>query len=640
MPLKFLHGADKTREEVHVALLYKLRHEHSAILHSLPVGDKGDGNDGHRNLRSLPHFKEMQQNHAALGFVPVTCPPMMEASEWLLEGAPHRCQLGATSVESVMPESLCVGTSLQWLFLKHEDIPLIFAEHSAPCRLLTSGAKSLQSALSGGTVRVTWNDALSVFHKASASMCSSEFLLDEERSTALPFAASLQLQLQAPMLPQPCVEGGERSDIASFTVPIVPLVNIRCESRRYFQHFPVLRRFLSSLPPLRVVADPLWLEPSVGTFQRRFKAAAGWDRVESAAPPSETAGLPPLTSAVIVSGSEFSVLRENWDSRAQREEIPPVIVPLASLKGDRFGVEFPEGINYRRRRHAKRGGALRGLLAQLAVPLMVQLTGLQMPNGRQIRQTLTLHNTAAEQLTAVESVDSSPAILNGSGNRRTARRRRLQLWLHVGSFMKRQWLAMAGIQPVQEAPSGINELEALGAALRGGGGSRTEGGRGDRPLEEVSLPMLPAAELKSDDVVGLGASWLPLAARINADEGGDAGSMSGSVSSPQHHIGAGGSACSDAVSECVIFPPRVFSRLVELQSFATLCGLNLSHPQPPAAAARLSGEAWYTAACEHDVCTMPLPYRDAAVVVDDARLHYCYRLALHRERCRLGLDVD
>ncbi|EKF37044.1 hypothetical protein MOQ_002245, partial [Trypanosoma cruzi marinkellei] len=515
-----------------------------------------------------PHLVEiapLQLPYWARGSSSETMWPAAWAAEALPPSPPHFPLFLAER-----PSSLFFSISLL-----HFDLPLVFASPrrerrcSRACR-----AGWLPRAVTDRDVAATWNEMLSAFCAAWSATVRIE---------KTPFAL-LPSSLSHPLLAeQPLGEGRvppQEEPAASFRMdPIVV-------PRRMLDR----QRSERMLPPILAVdvagkwndTPPAFKSQEV-TLQRRFLAVARTPERTTAAPS------PPLIVAAV-----DTPLTSDAAGACERLELASVVVPpLICTQRMKDGRPWREG------GHA---GARNTLLQEHSESLfsrmprcMTRATELRFPDGKHMRQTLTLRNTAKERLQKLCGL-------------RPPRRHRQKMaeWFSASKFSiaRGRELAAAALLP--------STVLSAASCVKPPLCSERKRRRGDVPPSPPPLQLLP--HLHATAVFAF-SSWQPLTLE-EEEENND-------------------TCCEEDLK---IAPSRVFPREVELQNFQQLLERRMErHGKAMRMGNDDEEEKWYHAAFLHDVNTMPLPYREVSDLVEDARLHYCYRLALHREKRRLGL---
>ncbi|KAH9600006.1 hypothetical protein LSM04_007377 [Trypanosoma melophagium] len=236
---------------------------------------------------------------------------------------------------------------------------------------------------------------------------------------------------------------------------------------------------------------------------------------------------------------------------------------------------------------------------------------LRFPEGKHSRQTLTLRNIAAERLQQEVSTI-------GIRHNRKRQRKGVVEWFRRGSNSVLQRRDLWTV--VLLSSRALSTVHQFGLPKCRDIWNKSENEfQLQPPLLMLSPSMLDGAALVFS-YFSSSSSWLPLAVEEVDD----------------------GSCCRR--EDPVLFPLRVFSREEELQSFLALRERGMrweGNEEIEISNMESSGEGkeekWYHEAFLHDISTMPLPYRNSVALIEDAKLHYYFRLALHREKERLGL---
>ncbi|ESL12038.1 hypothetical protein TRSC58_00200 [Trypanosoma rangeli SC58] len=578
MPLKFAPKSLDSDDSMRLALLHMLRQENVIILQTF-ISQRGSAATPRRRpLCSLQQFSCCPTETAAemprrVEIVPLRLPQLvhgpssgtMGAAAQAVEAAglplPHSPQFFAER-----PMQLFLSISLP-----HFDLPLVF---EAPrCGKKSPQARRLAwlpPAVMDREVAATWDEMLSAF-------CAAWGVTVRVEASPSPLPPFLQL----PSAEQPLKEarappqGGQPTSLQ--LDPIVVPCRTFCQRRR--------ERVLLPLPAVDVAGE--WdgirsaLTAHEAALRRRFVTVTRASVGAAAALPSSS----------VMDVVDSPQLGDAGGAGGCPELVRIVVPPLPRKQSRRTGCPWREG-----------GGAGVWNATQqslfLRVPqCMTRATELRFPDGKHVRQTLTLRNTAKERLQTL-------CVL------RPLRRRRRQAagWFSTGKFCVAQScdLAAVALLPSAAVVSCASHLRLPGrpAAKR----RCVEFFQPPTPLQ-LSLHVHATA-------VFAPAVWQPLT--VAAEEDSDAGCTEG----PK------------------LAPWRVFPREVELQTFQQLLERRMERRGTAGHTGEddnVDGEPWCHAAFLHDVYTMPLPYREAPSLVDDARLHYCYRTALHRERRRLGL---
>ncbi|AAZ12937.1 hypothetical protein, conserved [Trypanosoma brucei brucei TREU927] len=668
MPLKFVHQTDRHGSDVSLALLCKLRHEGDAVLRSYTASGISSSEQRHRPLRSLPHAREMLHNYEVAAMEPSRL-PLLPACSTVVNATTHRegehsCPGAGSFSEEVEPPPLLrplqVTTVIQWLFIKHGEFLLMLTPRCCAPGACGSRSKLLQRALAGSTIRTTWHDALSVFHCASRAVTlppAAELLVDEP---TLPSAIQL-------VKPQWSAPHSADEAAAILDGPIIPHTSLLSSGNGRSRLQSSMRRCLL----LESVIEATRLGSTVTSLQCHIKEVAlhgGSNCQRTGVADPQFPQQPPLRV-----GNEVEVLFGVKDVGTGGKELQRIVVPYTTHDRDCDPAFSHDRRNYRRRRHAKRGGALRRASEQWVVPAISQNAELKLPDGKQLRRTLTLRNIAAENLRGrttsvmneLRELKDNQSFCDGTfpngGKKRPLRHRYFPgLWLFVGTSAAQLCSELAASSVSRGISHPLKGLPPVGRITdcdeQVGNKFRCWHSLGERPLSPWS-----EAGASTNTVPDFSELWIPLAVAVGSDGNCEAGSDSKRGRVPLNICSSGKGASYDvnadksniycyldccSAEEVRMFPPRVFSRWEELQCFKVLSDGCLGQQPPRLVIHEMNNEGrqdviekWYNAAYEHDVCTMPLPYRGAATVADDAKLHYCYRLALHRERRRLGFDA-
>ncbi|CCD21008.1 hypothetical protein, conserved (fragment) [Trypanosoma vivax Y486] len=254
------------------------------------------------------------------------------------------------------------------------------------------------------------------------------------------------------------------------------------------------------------------------------------------------------------------------------------------------------------------------------IPSIQESAELRIPEGKHVRHSLTLRNTAALKLQtfAQPSYD-----LRG-------RRKAHLLCIHfscVGECRNIQIPDLMATSGENASLSHVYEPIALQSSLC----LHVKRAVDRVEKSEPYISSIPSLNNKKCPSLLLGPTLckrLPLVFEV-------AGEGSLSCSCPEEND------CGHSLGDLSIFLPRVFPRGTELQNFRAFyhrmlkrtsndpqqCGsVNVNREK------EVSGDAWIGAAYVHDVETTPLAYRTAADVAEDARLHYSHLLALHCDK--------
>lgn len=308
---------------------------------------------------------------------------------------------------------------------------------------------------------------------------------------------------------------------------------------------------------------------------------------------------PPLLSAAAVS-SDMPVMNDAGSGRGCLDVACVAVIP-PPLRAECAGQVHPRRRRYyadtqkvlkQQQQTGKWGGKEGG---EVSIAAMKNAGELRFPCGRNVRQSLTLRNTAKE------------CLQNTCGGLQRPRhhRQRLFKWLHLNVLFLARCRDLAA--------DALCSSATLFASYRLVPPDCREKKKKRRECD-ILLP--PALLPPVSSVVPFASPfWQPLAQDEMEED-----------------------YCSKA--DFTLCPQRVFSREVELESFLQLQERRVGRRCDVAGTKcneNYSGEEWLQEAFLHDVQTMAGPYREVAAIVDDAKLHYCYRLALYRERRRLGL---
>ncbi|ORC85131.1 uncharacterized protein TM35_000371040 [Trypanosoma theileri] len=241
---------------------------------------------------------------------------------------------------------------------------------------------------------------------------------------------------------------------------------------------------------------------------------------------------------------------------------------------------------------------------------------LRFPEGKHVRQTLTLRNVAAERL------QEDIAAIRIRRHQRQRQRKGVVHWIREGStpVLQRRDLWTVVLLS-SRALSAAHQFEPPKSSEILWNKSKREC-QLQPPSLILSPFMLDGAVLFSS--YGC-SSCLPLAVEEVDD----------------------GSCCRR--EDAVLCPLRVFSREEELQSFRIMreremrwevkkeIDMGNEECNGKEEEEEEEEEKWYHAAFLDDIRSMALPYRNSVALIEDAKLHYYCRLALHQEKKRLGL---
>ncbi|RNF08674.1 hypothetical protein TraAM80_02607 [Trypanosoma rangeli] len=584
MPLKFAPKSLDSDDSMRLALLHMLRQENVIILQTF-ISQRGSAATPRRRpLRSLQHSSCCPTETAAempyrVEIVPLQLPQLvhgppsgaMGAAAQAVEAAglplPHSPHFFAER-----PTQLFLSISLP-----HFDMPLVFeSPHRGKQGPQARRLVWLPPAVMDREVAATWDEMLSTFCAAwggtvrvTASLLPLPLLSPPPPFSQLPSAEQPLKEVRAP--PQ----GGQPTSLQ--LDPIVVPCQTFCQRWR--------ERVLPPLSDVDVAGR--WgdirsaLTAHEAALRRRFFTATRTSVAAAAAFPS------PSVMAVVDSPQ----LSDAGDAGGCLELVRVVVPPLPRVKSRRTRCPWRE------ESCAGVWNAPQQSLFLRVPQCMTRATELRFPDGKHVRQTLTLRNTAKERLQTL-------CVL------RPLRRRRRQTagWFSTGKFCVAQSCDLAAVALLPSAA-----VLSSASHLRSPGRSAAK-----RRCVEVFQPPTPlqlSLHVHATAVFAP-AVWQPLT--VAAEENSDTGCTEG----PK------------------LAPWRVFPREVELQTFQQLLERRMERRGTVGHAGEddnADGEPWCHAAFLHDVHTMPLPYREAPALVDDARLHYCYRLALHRERRHLGL---
>ncbi|ESS64048.1 hypothetical protein TCDM_14359 [Trypanosoma cruzi Dm28c] len=588
MPLKFAPKGLNPEDSMRLAVVHMLRHDNAVILQTF-TGKRGSSATRRgRLLRFMPHFPFCPTERT--GETAEEAPHLVEIAPLQLpywaRGSSRETMWPAARTPGAVhpspphsPHFLAEGSSSLFLSisLPHFDLPLVFASPRRERRCSRACRAELSPrAVMNRDVAATWDEMLSAFCAAWSATVRIE---------KTPFAL-LPPSLSHPLLAeQPLGEGRvplPDEPAASFRMDPIVVPRRKLDRQRSERMLP---------PILAVVVAGKWkYTPSAfksqeAVLQRRFLAVARTLESTTAAPS------PPLIVA-----SVDTPLTSDAAGECERLELASVAVPpLMCTQKMKAGRPWREG------GHAGARNTLvhehsESLFSRMP-PRMTRATELRFPDGKHMRQTLTLRNTAKERLQKIFGL-------------RPPRRHRQKMaeWFSTSKFSiaRSRELAAAALLPstVLSAASRVKPPHCSERKRR----------RGDFPPSPPPLQLLP--HVRATAVFAF-SSWQPLTLEEEEEEENN------------------DTCCEEDLK---IAPLRVFPREVELQSFQQLLERGIERNGKAMRVGNYDEEEKrYHAAFVHDVNTMPLPYREVSGLVEDARLHYCYRLALHREKRRLGL---
>ncbi|RNF26203.1 uncharacterized protein Tco025E_01667 [Trypanosoma conorhini] len=565
MPLKFVPRALNSEDSMRLALLHMLRHEHAVILQTFAGNAAAPRGRPPRSLPSAfcgsregaegaPRREEVappQLPQLVYGTSRQTLGPAARAAEATGLPLPHPPQFPAER-----PPRLFLSLSLP-----HFDLPLVFA---APRRGTRDSPRARRRAWLPPAV--TAKDVAATWEEMCAAFCAAWDVTVRVEGSPSPLPLPLPPSAEQP--PPPPSRDGRATPLYPAVVPCRTM----CRQQR--------RR--ERVPPAVYAAG--WLEDVRPAFTAQAAALRRCFLAATRAPSGAAAAQPPPPPVVAVVDTPRV---SSAGDAGGRFELPRIVVP-----------PLPRGEGVRKALQQLR---LQPFLPRASPQCMTRATELRFPDGKHVRQTLSLRNTAKERLQELCASRCPP--------RRRRRRRQATGWFSGGTFCVAQGrdLAAAALHP--------SAVLSAASHLRPPGRSAVK-----RRCADVPQPPPPPVVHVHAAAVFAPSTWQPLT--FAAEENSDA-------------CGAEGAK---------IAPWRVFPREVELQTFQQLFERRLRRRGTARQDAEeeeedydADGEAWCHAAFLHDVHTMPLPYREATALIDDARLHYCYRLALHRERRRLGL---
>ncbi|KEG08751.1 hypothetical protein DQ04_06511050 [Trypanosoma grayi] len=620
MPLKFPPCDGSNRRATPLAVVYTLRHENAVILQTYR-SRRGGGDSGRRRrpLRALPSSTETAGQTAKERHV-TTIPPLRltelaynslsKVGKSAAPIPPAATETAGAVMEPLEGPRPCLPTErtappLLPLSLQHDELPLPLAL-ALPRRQRWQRlrrAEWLLQALAGKAVAATWDEMLAKYRAAWVAAVQGA---TSELELSIPSHSQVLPLLTAGLLEAPCVSSYADSVApCQFDSTVVPYREQRVRMR-------VQQLFLRLLiKPSPVDVAVVWNDPrhalhaQEGIAQRLFHDTTRLQDAAIVPPPSPS----PRPSSVVVEGGDAHVDGAAADTH-KCLELPSIVVPHLLRRRREEGTA--EQRQLQRRSYGYCVGAQNALQQLSPVSLMPQSIAhageLRFPEGRHVRQTLTLRNIAEEELQKVCGL---------CGLRRRSRRQRVAAWQRLGGSF-----AAAPCRDLAVAALFIPSVVLAAHCVEPPPTCRESGMKKRRCEENFQPPplmmmMMMLPPLHSSCALA-SSSWLPLAVEAEDD----------------------GSCCSRA--DVTLCPLRVFSRESELQSFQALRQWGAKWPGEDGEKVETTAsgdEKWYHAAFLHDVRTMALPYRETSAVVEDAQLHYCYRLALHRERQRLGLGT-
>lgn len=601
MPLKFFPNNGKNDLAVRLAVVYTLKHKEAVILQTCAGKRASDAAKRRNSLCLLPRLQsdstepigEPTEERRTGGVEPLRLSEFLHDFSQQAEGRAMRAAETTAPTRLSLPSLPCIFAErpsrlFLSLSLPYYDLPLALmrSPHKKERHLRIRRAKWLLQELERNNVHATWEEMIKTFHAVwnviVRAETSSLALLPPSLSLSSSFSSFCSVYSSVSTAPQEEEPRGLPHDTQSTPYLMDPgFVPCPLSSRR--PRRCGLPPFLSADAAYRCDRVDSAFRAQENALQCRFHAMT---RIPEN---TITISLPAVATGAV----DAPVITDATEER-ERFELGRVVVPLVVRTGPANSV--PQQKCRRRQCHADAQKMLRQQ-QQPPVLFMNYAPELRFPRGKHVRRTLTLRNTAKEHLQKVW----------GTHGPRHYRQRVLSknFFTSVVPVARGRDLAAAILRPATMFSA------AFCLKPPDGRGKKTRREDSHRPPTAPSLPLPPPTPSAA---VFAAVTWRPLALEGEEEEGDDSGRTR---------------------EDSVLCSLRVFSREMELQSFQQLQERRLGRLCEGTDVG--DGDEWYEAAFLHDVQTMALPYREMDVFLDDARLHYCYRLALHRERRRLRL---